>query len=324
MLESVAVVPASRIPDLLPMDTCIDEVERSFRQVARGEANQPLRTVIRLLGGENSFMVKPASTADPPTVGAKLLTLFPGNRSRDLPTHQGILVLFDPGTGALSALMDAEPITAIRTAAASAVATRALARPDAGDLALLGSGVQARTHLEAMACVRTLRRVRVWSPTRENRERFAREESGRAGVPVESVETAQEAVEGADLICTVTGAREPVLEGDWLSEGVHVNAVGASAPETRELDGEAVLRSRLYVDRMESALAEAGDILIPLTDGIIDRSHLEGEIGELLEGTIDGRSSPHEVTLFKSLGLAVQDLAAARVILERMERREDG
>ena len=205
-------------------------------------------------------------------------------------------------------------MTAIRTAAVSGVATRCLARQDAGDLAILGSGVQARTHLEAMAQARDLRRVRVYSPTRENREAFAERESARFGLPVEAVDSAQEALEGADLICTVTSASEPVVQSEWISEGAHINAAGASLPSARELDSATVVRSRLYVDRLESAFHEAGDFLTPKKDGVLGDDHIVGEIGDLLLGRIPGRGSAGELTLFKSLGLAVEDLASAHYV----------
>ncbi len=201
-------------------------------------------------------------------------------------------------------------MTAIRTAAASAVATRALAREEAGDLAILGSGVQARTHLDAMRAVRPLRRVRVWSRRPESARRFAEREGERTGLAVEPMPSAREAVDGADLICTVTAAREPVLLGEWILPGAHVNAAGACTPNARELDAAAVARSRLFTDRRESLLAEAGDFLLARGEGAVADDHILGEIGEVLEGKVPGRRADAEITLFKSLGIAVEDLAA--------------
>ncbi|HEY4591215.1 MAG TPA: ornithine cyclodeaminase family protein, partial [Thermoanaerobaculia bacterium] len=194
------------------------------------------------------------------------------------------------------------------------VATRALARRDAGDLAILGSGVQARSHLDAMRAVRPLRRVRVWSRRPESARRFAAEESERTGLSVEAASTAREAVAGADLICAVTAATEAVLLGDWIAPGAHINAVGACTPKAREIDGATMARVRLYTDRKESLLAEAGDFLLARADGAIDDSHIQGELGDVLEGKIPGRRSNDEVTLFKSLGIAVEDLAAGRYL----------
>jgi ornithine cyclodeaminase len=246
-----------------------------------------------------------------PVAGVKVITVMPGNHAHGEESHQGVVVLFEQERGRPLAVLDATAVTAIRTAAASAVATRALAREDAGDLAILGSGTQARSHLEAMRAVRTLRRVRVWSRNPESARRFAEEEG------VETAASAREAVEGADLICTVTAATSPILQGDWISPGAHVNAVGACTPKARELDSAAVARSRLFVDRLESALAEAGDFLLAREEGAVTDAHILGELGEVLEGRVPGRRSAEEITLFKSLGIAVEDLAAGRHVYRK-------
>lgn len=318
MFGGVEIVPAERVPALLPMGECIEALERGYRDVVNDRALQPLRTVLQLPGGESSFLVMPAATEEPRALGAKLLTLFPRNHERGLESHQGVLVLFDPDDGSLRALVDAAPVTAIRTAASSGLATRLLAREDADDLAILGSGVQAGSHLDAMLEVRPIRRVRVWSPTPEHRERFAREAAERRSLEVETVDSAREAVAGAAVVCAVTASPTPVVEADWLADGAHVNAVGASTPGTRELDTETIRRARLYVDRRESALAEAGDVLIPMGEGLVDEGHIVGELGEVLEGRVPGRGEDGELTVFKSLGMAVQDLAAGDVILRRL------
>jgi ornithine cyclodeaminase len=226
--------------------------------------------------------------------------------------------------GRLLAIIDASSVTAIRTAAVSGVATQVLARPDAGDLAIVGAGVQAMTHLEAMQSVRSLRRVRVWSRSHERASRFAGRAGRRFGIAVEAVDDAASCVRGADIVCTVTASHEPVLRGEWLAAGAHVNAVGASQPDARELDTEAVLRARLFVDRRESAIAESGDVLIPIAERAIDLGHVLGELGEVLLGAILGRQAADDVTLFKSLGLAIEDVAAARHIHERAIARGTG
>jgi ornithine cyclodeaminase len=246
---------------------------------------------------------------------------MPGNHAHGEESHQGIVLLFEQERGRPLAVLDATAVTAIRTAAASAVATRALARTEAGDLAILGSGTQARSHLDAMRAVRTLRRVRVWSRNPESARRFAEEEGERLGLAVEPMASAREAVEGADLICTVTAATNPVLEGGWISPGAHVNAVGACTPKARELDSAAVARARLFVDRRESALAEAGDFLLARSEGAVADDHILGELGDLLEGKIPGRRSAEEITLFKSLGIAVEDLAAGRHVYRKAVAR---
>lgn len=237
--------------------------------------------------------------------------MFPGNHGTEYDSHQGVVVLFEMEHGLPVAIMDASEVTAIRTAAATAVATRILARADAEELAILGTGVQARTHLEAMLEVRRIRTVRVFSRDETRRRRFAEAAARRHDVAVTASETAQAAVAGADIVCTTTSAREPVLLGEWLEPGMHINAVGSSVKITRELDTAAVVRSRLYVDRKESTINEAGDYLMPAAEGAIDESHIVGEIGDLLSGRGEGRRDDAEITLFKSLGLAVEDLAAA-------------
>jgi ornithine cyclodeaminase len=264
----------------------------------------------------------PGYLGDPRSFGLKVVAVMPGNHGTPYDSHQGVVMLFGVEHGEPLAILDASAITAIRTAAASAAATGVLARSDAGDLALIGSGVQARTHLAAMKAVRPLRRVRVWSRNRANAERFASEEAKAAGVPIEVAETAEAAVKGADLVCTTTSSREPVLQGAWLAAGAHVNAVGACFPNAREVDTEAVRRARLYTDCRESCLKEAGDFIIPRNEGAIDDGHLVGEVGDVFLGRIPGRRSPNEITLYESLGVAVEDLAAANAIHRRA--RETG
>jgi alanine dehydrogenase len=316
-------IPAEEVGRLLSMGACIEAVEEAFRSLARGEADQPLRTPVRAPGGGteggsgtgNTLLVMPGYLGSPQVLGAKLLTLFPGNHGQGFPSHQGVIVTFDPETGAPQAVVDAGPVTAIRTAAASAVATRLLARSDADELAVLGSGVQARTHVEAMRAVRPIRRIRAWSPNRERLRAFVDEMAALHGISAEASPSPRACVEGAAVVCTVTSSPEPVLAGEWLTPGTHVNAVGAHTPHTRELDTLAVTRSRFYVDLRSSALAEAGDFLIPRDEGAVGDDHIVGEIGEVLEGRAPGRTDGDQVTVFKSLGLAVQDLAAVGVML---------
>ena len=226
-------------------------------------------------------------------------------------------MLFDPRTGVPTAIMDASEVTAIRTAAASGVATRLLAREDADTLAVIGSGVQARTHVEAMLVARPVRTVRLFSPNRENREKLADWLRGRVKADVEAVGSAREAVEGASIVCTTTSAKEPVVEGSWLSPGAHINAIGACIPKARELDSDAVAKSRMYVDSRESATNESGDFLQAREEGAIGDDAIVGEIGEILAGKLDGRLNDEEITLFNSLGIAVEDLATAHHVTAR-------
>ena len=300
---------------LLPMATCIDLMADALAAASRGEALLPLRTVMRLPDSPNAFGLMPALLGD--SLGAKVITVFPGNDATPYESHIGVVLYFETTNGQLRAIIDASSITAIRTAAVSGLATQLLARQDAGDVALLGGGVQALTHLEAMTCARRLRRVRIWSRSEERRTSFTREAKTRLGVDVEACESAHDAVDGADIICTVTASREPVLRGEWLTPGAHVNAVGASLRNARELDTAAVTRARLFVDRRESTLNEAGDFLIPRSEGAVTDEHILGEIGQLVAGTVEGRRRQDEITLFKSLGLAVEDVACAAYLYKR-------
>ena len=318
------IVSQSEVTRLLPMRECIDAMADALMAVGRGEVVLPLRQVVILPHKLGAVASMPAYSDSPKGIGVKVIAVFPKNRGTEYDSHQGVVLLFDTEHGSLRAIVDASEVTAIRTAAASGLATKLLAREDAGDLAILGSGAEARTHLEAMLHVRDIKRVRVWSPTPEHRDRFADRESRRQGVTVESVASAQSAVADADIICTVTSAKEPVLKGKWIAPGAHINAVGSSVKSARELDTEAVQRSRLFVDRRESTLNEAGDFLTPKAEGAIGDDHILGEIGDILLGTLQGRASGEEITLFKSLGIAVEDLAAVHLIFTRALEQELG
>jgi ornithine cyclodeaminase len=250
-------------------------------------------------------------------IGAKVVTVFPGNAATPFDSHIGVVLYFDDTNGRLLAIVDASSVTAIRTAAVSGVATRVLAVASASDLAILGAGVQAMTHLEAMLAVRPITRVRLWSRGAARAASFARWAQRRFGLAVDICQSAESAVRDAQIVCTVTASREPVLRGAWLSAGVHVNAVGASMAAARELDTQAVVQSRMFVDRRESTMNEAGDFLVPRREGAIDDSHILGELGALVSGAVRGRERDDDRTLFKSLGLAVEDVAAARFIHER-------
>ena len=320
----VRLLTGAEVTRLLDMSTCIEVMRDVLMALGKGEAIQPLRTILRLPKGRGAFGVMPAQVDQPDAFGLKVITVFPGNEGTRYDSHQGAVLLFEPEHGTLVAIMDAASVTAIRTAAVSGLATRELAREDASDLAILGSGVQARTHLEAVSLVRRLRRVRVWSRHEANRKSFAEWAGGRFGVDVELCDSARAAVTGSDIICTVSSSRTPILEGAWLKPGAHINAVGSSMPEARELDSDAVRRARLFVDRRESALNEAGDFLIPRKEGVIDDRHLLGELGEVLLGRMKGRESPQDITLFKSLGLAVEDVASAHTVWRAAVERHAG
>lgn len=318
----VLFVNEAGVRELLPMRGCIALMREALATFARGDAVLPLRSLVRLPDASGILGLMPGYLGEPRSFGLKVVSVMPGNHGTPYDSHQGVVMLFGIEHGEPLAILDATAITAIRTAAASGAATGALARPDAGDLAIIGSGAQARSHLEAIGAVRALRRVRVWSRSAANAARFAREGSASAGVPVEAVESAEAAVRGADIVCTTTSSGEPVLKGEWLAPGAHVNAVGACFPAARELDTEAVRRSRFFTDCRESCEKEAGDYLIPLKEGAIGREHLRGELGEVLIGRIPGRLAAEDVTVYESLGIALEDLAAAHDIHRRA--RETG
>jgi ornithine cyclodeaminase len=317
--EGLVVLDRNDVTRLLPMRECVDVMAAALATVARGNAILPLRPMIRLPDSPNIFALMPAYLGEPKAVGVKVLTVFPVNHGTPIDAHQGAVLLFEAEHGRLLAILDATTVTAIRTAAVSAVATRLLARDDAEDVAILGAGTQGTMHLEAMTIVRPIRRVHVWSRTTEHARSLVQLARERFDLQAEVASTPAHAVERASIVCTTTASPTPVLEGAWLRPGTHINAVGACIPTTRELDTDTVRRARLYVDRRESALAEPGDILMPLEEGAISTDHIIAEVGELLleRGAGLGRQSDDDVTLFKSLGLAVEDLAAAHHVYRK-------
>jgi ornithine cyclodeaminase/alanine dehydrogenase-like protein (mu-crystallin family) len=297
---SLTYLDEPRVRELLRPDELIPVVRRALAALSAGPAVQPVRLVLPVSEHTGFLGIMPAYTGT--ALGAKLVTFYPNNTAA--PTHHAIIVLFHPQTGEPVALMDGRLITELRTPAASAVATDLLARRDASVLAILGSGVQAASHLAALRLVRTLREVRVWSP--RNAARFAAEHN------VLAAPSAEEAVRGADLIVTATSATTPVLLGDWVSPGAHVNAVGACRPDWRELDDALLGRARVWVDSRDAAFQESGDVIAA------DRGRVAGEIGAVAAGTLGGRTGPDDVTIFKSLGVAVEDVAAAELVLAQL------
>lgn len=302
---------------LLPMTEAIEVTERVMRAVSRRAAELPLRHVVPV-GGGNMMGVMSGAIGDPACYGVKLVSLFPGNPARGLSSHRGAVVLFESETGGAAAMMDAGLLTAIRTAAASAVATRALARPGASSLTLIGNGEQAEHHLDAMMAVRPITALHVAGRSAERAAAFA----ARAAETYPQLSTAhgtdvQAAVAGADIVCTVTSSATPVLRGDWLPEGCHVNIVGASMADKREVDDTAVERAAIWVDYLPSALAQAGEIVDMIAAGSFAADRLRGEIGALLDGRIAGRASPDQITAYRSLGITAQDLAAAHHVHAR-------
>jgi ornithine cyclodeaminase/alanine dehydrogenase-like protein (mu-crystallin family) len=321
----ILILNHDEVVQLLPMKECIELMREALIQLARGEVHQPLRTIVRPAGAAGVMGLMPSYVGgDHPAYGLKTVCVFPGNPAQGKDAHQGAVMLFSAETGELLALMNASAITAIRTAAVSGVATDLLARKDARNLAIVGAGVQARTHLIAMSEVRSIKRCRVVSRAREHATRFVDEMSGRVSFAIEPVESVREAVAGADVIATVTSAKEPVVERGWLSPGVHLNVVGSSTPNAREVDTATMVASSLFVDRRESTINEAGDYLAAASEGAIGPDHIRAELGEVLTGAKPGRTSADEITLFKSLGLAVEDLAAANYLYRKAKELNTG
>jgi ornithine cyclodeaminase len=283
---------------------------------ARGETYLPLRSVMIPPDAAGFMGLMPGWSrgrgAGAAAFALKAVCIMPGNPARGLDAHQGLVTLFDGETGEPTAILDASAITAVRTAAVTAVATSVLARPDATTLALLGAGTQARAHLRALAGVRAFEQVRVYAPTTAHAQDLA-QQAGAAAGQVTVAASAQEAVRDADVVVTVTSSREPVLRREWLAPGAHVNAVGASSPQARELDTATVAASALYCDSRESLRNEAGEFRLAVEQGLIaGEEHVRAELGEVLAGLAAGRGDAGELTLFRSLGLAVEDLAAAQ------------
>jgi len=312
--QKFTIINREDVQKLLPMDVAIEIMEQAFKNLAEGQVVMPRRTVMWLPDKIGVLGMMPSYSASSKIIGLKAITVFPENRKIGYDSHQGVVMLFEAKHGRLLAVIDASEITAIRTAAVSALATKLLSRPNAANLAILGSGVQARKHLEAMRLVRKIQRVVVWNPSPGSARRFAEVASKRHGLAIEALESDKADVLGADIICTVTPSLQPVLFGNSITDGAHINAVGASQANARELDTTVVVRSRLFVDSRESTLSESGDFLIPKEEGIIGDNHIVGEIGELLLGNIKGRRSTEEITLFISLGLAIEDLTAAEYV----------
>ncbi len=310
------IINRKEVERLLPMAACIDAMDEAMRAASNGSVSMPLRLFTPLADDSGSLGLMPGSTLEPPYFGAKVISLRFDNPSKGLPTVQGYVSLFDHDTGRPLALIEGSSVTAIRTAAASGLATRELARQDARSHGIFGTGVQAVTHIDAIACVRDIGRVVVWGRDSGKARRFAAEQSERAGLAVTATDDPAEAA-GCDVVSTVTAATEPVLRGAWLQPGCHVNLVGVHTPDAREADTEAILRSRVYVDLLESAMNEAGDLLLPIAAGAMDASHILGEIGQVLLGTVPGRGSDADITLYKSLGIVAQDLFAAAHIYAR-------
>jgi ornithine cyclodeaminase/alanine dehydrogenase-like protein (mu-crystallin family) len=315
---SVWVFSEEDVRQVLDMESCIEAMSAVLSSLARGELYQPLRFVVRPPADELLGLMPAWRGGASPVFSLKEIVISPGNSARGLDPHQGAVLLHDGVTGELRAILNASAITEIRTAAVSAVATRTLARRDASVVAILGSGVQGRAHVDAMRAVLPDAELRIWSRTAEHATGLALRSNAAA------YRSAEEALQDAHVVCTTTSAREPILRREWLASGAHVNAVGSSVPWARELDVGTVVDASLFVDRRESTVNEAGDYLAAVEEAGIDAGHIRAELGEVLAGTHGGRAADDELTLFKSLGLAVEDLAAAELCVARGAERGIG
>jgi ornithine cyclodeaminase/alanine dehydrogenase-like protein (mu-crystallin family) len=305
---------------LLTFPECIDVMAEALSALARGEVHQPLRGIVRAQGAPGFLGLMPAYRGGARSAwGLKEICLFPGNPARGLDTHLGAVILHSGETGEPLAIMNASAITAIRTAAVSALATKLLAREDASTLAIIGAGVQARSHLAAIPVVRKIREVRICSRTRARAESvaaaFGPPTGGRKPATTRVVDSIQDAVRGADIIVTATSSKEPVIRREWIAPGAHINAVGSSVATAREIDTATMAAASLFVDRRESTLNESGDYLMALREGA--KPEIRAEIGEILIGAAEGRTSREEITLFKSLGIAIEDLASAQFLYDK-------
>ena len=308
----------------LPLVGLVDVMERALAAFSNGQVDQPVRSSVHVDRRQAFFGVMPAYLSTPPALGAKLVTVFSGNGAKGLPALYATIVLLDPETGALAAIMDGRYITSARTAAVSAVAVRHLARADAHMLAILGSGVQARSHAEALCGVKSFREVRAWSPTLEHLARFVSEAGALAQPPVERAANAKDAVRGADVIVLATSSVVPVIQVDWIAPGALVISLGAHEPGMREMDAALTAQARVIVDSRAAALVEAGDIVQGIREGHFTEGHIAAELGEVILGRVAGRRTNEEIVIFKSLGMAVEDVAAAQLVLARAKEQGIG
>lgn len=314
---SIIVLDRHAVETLLPMTECIDAVAHGMARTACGGTRQPPRSRLDLPTPGTLLSMMPGWIDEPEAFAIKVVSVFPGNFDVGLPSHRGLVLLFEAVHGALVGIFDGGAITAIRTAAASALATRLLSRPESNRLAILGYGEQAEQHVAAMQVVRPIRQVTVWGRSAEKAAVFCRHMSEKHGIAVEPAGSVQDAVATADIICTTTASREPILQGVWLPAGCHLNVVGSSFPQNREIDADTVVRSRFYVDYKPSTLALAGDYQDAVAQGLIDESHIIGSTGDVLEGLAPGRTMAREITLYKSVGIVAQDLVAAQHLLNK-------
>lgn len=315
--SALLVIDGATVEALVSLDEALALAEAALRKTSSGAAHQDIRRTLDMPGEPGRCLsLMYASLTDTAQFGAKVQSVCPANFDRGLPSHQGGVLLFEKETGKPVALVNASAVTGLRTPAATAVATRALSRADSSVLGIIGYGEQAERHIAAISSVRPITSVRVWGRDARKAAEFA-EARRQMGFPVEAVPAGRDAVEGADIVCTVTSAKFPVLKGEWLSPGTHVNAVGASVASLQEVDLDCVIRSSIWVDYMPMAMVAASDVFEPLAKGIIDRSRIVGEIGAVLNGDARGRGTASEITLYRSLGVPAQDIELASFVYRK-------
>ncbi len=315
------VIPGEDVRQLLPYPDCVEAVATAMGAVSAGKTLMPLRQIMRLPSGKGAFGMMPGYLGEPEWFGIKLLSLYPGNPAVGLSSHLGLYMLCEAEHGRPVALMDASVLTAIRTAAASVVATRALAREDSQVLGIVGTGEEAQSHVEAFAAARPFERLVIWGRNSAAARALAERSRRLCGWKVDVAPSVAELLAHADVVCTVTSSPEPILSGADVRAGTHLCLVGSSIPTTREVDDDCVAMARFFVDYRASTLAQAGELLHAIREGRVTEAHIAGEIGEVLAGSVPGRRADSEVTVYKSLGVAAQDLAAASLLYQRAVER---
>ena len=310
---TLQVINAAQVRALLPMTQCIQLMASAMAAASTGTIDTPPRSRYPLDNQKDTLMFMPSLSRELGVLGSKQITLFPDNPSKGLAAVQGLITLFDYTTGAALAVIDAAEITTIRTAAMSGLATQLLAREEASTCGIFGTGVQALSHIQAICAVRPLQKILMWGRDFAKAEAFVAEHAHHIDCPIQASQDPSE-VAACDVICTVTGSSTPIVKGDWVKPGAHINLVGAHSLTTREADSALIASSALYVDSLVSAKNEAGDVMIPITEQVISEGHIIGEVGELVLGQIAGRCDSQQITVFKSLGMAAQDLFAAHYV----------
>ncbi len=318
------VLSEKQVQSLIDIDELIAALEQAHIQYSTGKAVMPVRLVVPLPQIQGRITSMPGYLNEDKALGMKVVTYFQDNPKQNLPAILATIMLFSSDTGKMIAAMDGGYITAIRTACASALATRTLANPETPVLGILGAGVQARAHIQALTRVRKLSRIKLYSPSGKSARSIKQDLEKPCAIPIEVVDSAQAAVRDSDLLVTVTTAKEPIVQAEWLKPGVHINAVGSHRPDLREIDGATLKRAKVVVDSRDAVMAECGDILLALKEQSIGAADIHGEIGEVLAGAKAGRSSPSEVTLYKSVGIAIQDVAAAQIVYRKALERNVG